>query len=702
MKKRLISLLIANLFVAIPAFAQDFKVEGSVSAGVLNNRQDELGDGAKAQEYRDLASGGLSAVDIKGRGSSYWFDLFGENFGRDDQYIGLKGGADKVLKYWLSSDSLRHNFLFNGRTPYANPGSDVQRPAANFPQLNQGTWTNVDVSYKRRDDAVGMELSVLNPFYLRIDGNRVRTSGNKYGASSQGLSPGNGFVDQIFPVEYETRNATVEGGYSTKTMHFSLAWLTSKFENDTESIAWQNGYWGNGLDRTYLPPDNKYQRIAANATFRKLPLNSTVALRYTSDELKSSNTFATEVLNGTTGQLGTTGPNVPGFDGKIENDTLTLSIASNPTKGLDTRLYYNKSKRDDKSSHVTFIGTASSNAPYENELYSYDKKNWGFDAFYRINKSNRIGGGYDYLDAEFTRFDFDKSKTKKWFAEWKNTAFDSLTTRLKYTDLSRDSNFLLANDGANANDVAYWNRFLKAYDVTDLDQKNWKLTMDWVPVEFLDLSFEGTFKDNDYRGQVLGRLNDERKEYYVSASYGDPEKARVTVFYDQERVEYGSRHRVVGSATTAGAYDPATAPTATNYNWEGTNKDRNYAFGFSADIPATDKLKVKASVIHYKTDGAMDFSAPPVIAAATYPQPIGAYDDSKRTTFDIKGIYALSKQWSVTGGYAYEKFSYKDAQFDGYRYVITAASRADSYLNGYMANPNFNNSIFYGMVSYKF
>ena len=82
MNKRLISLLIANLFVAVPAIAQDFKVEGSASVGVLNNRQDEQGDGAKAQEYKDLSSGALSAVDVKGRGSSYWFDLFGENFGR--------------------------------------------------------------------------------------------------------------------------------------------------------------------------------------------------------------------------------------------------------------------------------------------------------------------------------------------------------------------------------------------------------------------------------------------------------------------------------------------------------------------------------------------------------------------------------------------------------------------------------------------
>jgi MtrB/PioB family decaheme-associated outer membrane protein len=704
MKKRLLSLLIANLFVAAPAFAQDFKVEGSVSAGVINLRQDELGDGAKGQEYRDLSSGGLSAIDVKGRGSTYWFDLFGENFGRDDQYIGVKGGADKSFKYWLSSDSLRHNFLFNGRSPYANPGSTDQRPPAAFPQLNQGTWTNVDISYKRRDDVVGFELKAFDPWYLRVDGNKVTTSGNKLAASSQGTSPGNGYVDLVVPVDYETRNATVEGGYSTKTMHFALSYLTSKFENANESITWQNGYFGNGIDRTYLGPDNKYSRFGANATFRKLPGNSTFAVRYTSDELKSDAGLATSVLGTTTGGNVLTGPNTSSYSGRVDNETFTLALSSNPAKGLDTRIYYNYLKRDDKSTAVEFNaqGATGAGGPFDNEGFSYKKHNWGFDAFYRINKTNRIGGGYDYLDTERTRFDFDETKDKKWFAEWKNTSFDTLTTRIKYTDLSRDSNFLLGNDGANANDVLYWNRFLKAYDVTDLDQTNWKLTIDWSPVEFLDLSFEGIKKENKYRDQVLGRLNDERKEAYVSMSYGDPASARFTAFYDQERVEYNSKHRVVGAATAPGAYDPATPDTAANYNWSGTNKDKNYAFGVTVDFPATEKLMLKASVIHYKTDGAVDFAAPPVIAALTYPQPIGAYDDSKRVSMNFKGIYAIDKRWTVTGGYAYEKYSYKDAQYDGYRYVIAAAARADSYLNGYMANPNYANSIFYGMVSYKF
>jgi hypothetical protein len=185
-------------------------------------------------------------------------------------------------------------------------------------------------------------------------------------------------------------------------------------------------------------------------------------------------------------------------------------------------------------------------------------------------------------------------------------------------------------------------------------------------------------------------------------SYGDPASARFTAFVDQERVEYNSKHRVVGTATAPGAYDPATPDTASNYNWSGTSKDKNYAFGVTVDVPATDKLMIKASVVHYKTDGSVDFSAPPVIAAATYPQPIAQFDDSKRVSFNVKGVYALSKQWSVTGGYAYEKYTYKDAQYDGYRYVITAATRQDSYLYGYLANPNYSNQIVYAMATYKF
>jgi hypothetical protein len=65
-------------------------------------------------------------------------------------------------------------------------------------------------------------------------------------------------------------------------------------------------------------------------------------------------------------------------------------------------------------------------------------------------------------------------------------------------------------------------------------------------------------------------------------------------------------------------------------------------------------------------------------------------------------VYAFSKTVSLTGGWAYEKYDYVDAQYDGYRYTIPAANRADSYLMGYLKDPNYKANIFYGWVTWKF
>jgi hypothetical protein len=84
------------------------------------------------------------------------------------------------------------------------------------------------------------------------------------------------------------------------------------------------------------------------------------------------------------------------------------------------------------------------------------------------------------------------------------------------------------------------------------------------------------------------------------------------------------------------------------------------------------------------------------------PVPIGEWDDSKRTSFNIKGVYLISKAWTFTGGYAFEKYEYTDSQYTGYRNTVPSSSRQDSYLDGVYANPQYKTNIVYGMVTYRF
>ena len=96
---------------------------------------------------------------------------------------------------------------------------------------------------------------------------------------------------------------------------------------------------------------------------------------------------------------------------------------------------------------------------------------------------------------------------------------------------------------------------------------------------------------------------------------------------------------------------------------------------------------VKASFMYYKTDGRSTSPRRPSSRRRPTRSRSACYDDSKRTAFNLKGVYAFSKTISLTAGYAYEKYDYKDAQYDGYRYTIPAANRADSYLMGYIREP---------------
>jgi hypothetical protein len=723
MKKKLISILIANLFVAAPAFAQsdEFKLQGSVSLGGIYNDESAV-DAAKMNDIRDLTNGALFGWDIKGGSSKYWLNFFGENIGREDQYIDLKGGMYGAFKYRLYSDSLTRNQLFGGKTPYAGAGTS-NHTNSTWPNLNTATWNTIDVGYDRRDDGGSFEWGTgNNPWFFRVDGNQVTQSGSKMGAASQGMSPGNGYVDLAFPTEYTTKNWTVEGGYKSKTMLLTASWMSSTFDTDNTSVAWTNGFWNSGTDRTYLAHGNDYSKLSLNATFRQLPLNSTFAMRWTKDELESNVPVGATVLGITSGApSGTlasqlpTGANTGEFQGKVDHETFTLALSSTPTKGLDTRIYLNDFKREDDSTHMTFTSrpvTGPTTGPitvYSNEPYSYSKRNYGIDAFYSVNKANRIGAGWDYLDMdrEDERYDYNRSKDRTWFVEWKSTMVENVNARLKYTNLDRKSDFKLGNYGADANSADYMYRFQTAFDAQDLKQDKWKFTLDATPAEFLDVGLEFNYKDNDYQPQstTLGRWGDTRREIYGSVSYGDPAVARWTLFGDYEKVEYEAQHRVTGTTTATtppGPYNPANPPTASNYNWQGSNKDANYAYGLAVDWPASEKLMVKASFMYYKTDGSLDFAAPSVISAATYPQPVGSYDDSKRTAFNLKGVYAFSKTISLTAGYAYEKYDYKDAQYDGYQYTIPAAGRADSYLMGYYKDPNYKANIFYGWVSWKF
>ena len=325
MNRKLIAVLIANLFVAPVSLAQsDFKLDGNVGLGGLYSSDSGTKDRAKLEEYQDLSNGAAGYFGLRGRSSQYAIDGYGENIGRDDMFIAFAGRSYNTFTYNLYSNWLTHNFGFGPatRSPYVNPGStNMTAPfALTGPGVLANTgvppWTSYDSSVERKDTGAGFGWQTLSPWYARVDFNQVRQDGNYLYAASNGVSPGNGFVDLAAPVDYKTNNLNLEGGYASRDIVASVAALWSKFDNANQTFSWTNPFFGLGQDTTTTPPDNDFFKISANGVMRNLFWNSQFSARYTYSTTEDSVPLLQQMLNTATGGFAPITANTTVFDGE--------------------------------------------------------------------------------------------------------------------------------------------------------------------------------------------------------------------------------------------------------------------------------------------------------------------------------------------------------------------------------------------------
>ncbi len=716
MKPKILAVILANLFAVSAGYAQEspFRIGGSVSVGGLGSDIDAE-DESKAHEYRDLESGGLLHFDLGGRAANGWFNLFGENIGRRDQFADLSVGLYGLFKGRLYLNDIIHNSVWNGRTPLNGVGGATLEGATSGTgtgtMFNQdlSTWNTFDAKMKRRNIGGYAEVSPGNSVYLRVDANESRWSGLRVISGSNGPSPVYGYVDLPSPVDYVIKTVSAEAGYSSRTAHVSASLSRSNFTNDNDLLRWTNPNAGGALDTIVLPQDNEQTKWAINGALKRLPFgDSTLAARYVYAKTENSVPIQQSMLNTVHSSTPIPTPtNVANFDGEIVHRTASVSLTSQWTRELDSRVYWNSYKKENESTEVVFVDQG-----LEPHIFSYDKRNAGVEVGYRLARQTKLLLGYDFVDLDRDRADYDNTEDKKAYLEVKSGAWDVATLRARVQRLKRRSNFLEGDIGVDANDPLYLQRYVGKFDAANVDQDLVKFSADFAPAPLLDVGVEAIFKENDYKDTLLGRTNDRRREIYASVSYGDAQKWRVTAFADVERIKYDSFHRNIStvagggvcSATNPNCFDPINGPSVTgSYNWSAKLEEKNYAMGLGADMVYSDRLKFNASYTYQKTRGSTDLTTPLFPAPFVTPTDVDNVDDVKIHTLNVKGTYKASPKLDVTAGYAYEKYDYTDTAFENYTYIVPGSTPdARAYLSGQWGFNNYKANILYVYLTYRF
>jgi outer membrane protein OmpA-like peptidoglycan-associated protein len=756
MSKKLLCSLIASLFAA-PVLAQSdsdpIRVEGGATAGGIYNRTNAF-DKAQFDLYQDLNNGALSNVWARGRNSTNWFEGYGENFGRDDQYMFLRGGIYDVFKAGGYLNDMPHIFSTNAFTPYNGTGGTVLTatfPLSSLPNPTPpANWNNFTLGYQRRDAGGYFEWQKQSPWYFRVDGNEITFSGTKVGSAANGSSPGNGFVDLAIPTNWTTKNIGAEAGYQSGKATYSVRWDYSKFDNSNQTLQWTNPFFGgNQLDTSFLAPDNTFNKFTLTGNYRDLPWRSVISARYTWSKTTSNTPLALSALD-SGGTFTPTQPDQNNFNGEKINQSFQLAWTASPAKGWETRAYYNWTKLQNHSDVIQF-----GNAPLqplggslgcgnfevggvptqisgncENRLFSYTKNNAGVDAWWKFAPGNRLGVGYDYNNIDQTRVDYDKAHWSTVWAEYKNTMLDTFSGRFKYQYIKKDSTSNFSNNGlpGGANNNEFLLPFTSAFDMQASTTNQAKLNLDWTPLNNVGLWFEGLWSKTDFDDVTLGRTEQEKQGYYLGGNWNISSAVKLNAFGSWEQAKYPSNHRYIGTVaggpnppsgwcTTANpnCYDPSAPPfqqspgsTTASYNWNSSTKDETWMIGAGADWQAMDRLVFTASYLYIKNTGNADFGIQAPIVLNNPPVlPITNFDNSTQQFFNLKAAWAYNKSWSFTGGYAFNKFSHNDIATNGYTYVAPAANASPtntslSYLNGYDAFTDGHQNIFYAYVTYKF
>ncbi|MBM4337978.1 MAG: hypothetical protein FJ110_00380 [Deltaproteobacteria bacterium] len=668
--KIIISVMIFSLLPFGSAFSQDKSVQGEISlTGQYVGIEGERGGKAKFTEYRDLQENGgvYGRLQLNLDTEKYFMNLKAGDFGYDTFYYQLDGGRWGKFEVDLFYREIPHHITFDARTFWLGAGGDtlIGTPGP------VSSWNTFDYSSERRQLGGGLKLNLIKPFFFDASYEREERYGTKpTGAAGDPTDSGNAALELPEPTHYLTNNLKFQTGYAKKPLYLSLNYFYSDFNNSNTVLNFSNPITGTS-DLRSLPPDNTYHKGSLKGTL-KLPWNTKFSTNVGFSRGRSETSAFPTALGPPTGRTE--------FKGKVRTLNYDAVLTSNPVRFLDVRVFYKFYKRDNQSDNP--LGLIEG-------FLDYKTNNVGAEAGLRLPARLYLTGGYEYLK---TKRDFHADPVDvlphnadhKYFIDLKWSGSDVLDARVGYEKFKRDAKYQSPQTSAQLD---------RRYAYAEQDRDTLKAAIDLFPLENLNLGLEYRHRKIDYTDTHLGMKKEKRDEVSFNVDYA-----------------IGKMVKLFGN-TDFGLIKFTPDLQRSGLNWSAEEKDKTYGYALGAEIYAIPNKLTFILKHHYlKSNGNVDmtidpglFAAAGIVGANNDVVDISKWDDYTLYGFKIKGIYNFTKCLSVSLGYGYQRFNYKDAQLDGYQFVLGGGAGSNgAYLTGAYKDQSYKAHLVFGGITFKF
>lgn len=640
---------------------------------------------------------GIGSLDINRRAdydsdSGQHWRLLGTNLGLDSRRLKADYGLQGRFKLGFEFDQLPNNRLDDARTPFTGIKQanlklpDNWQPARTTDKFSalQSSLQTVNISTRRRQYKATGSWLLAKHWSLGFDYKHEKkvgtdTIGGAFGISS--FLPFSAILPK--PVDQDTDNLNVKLTYADPRAQFELGYSASFFNNQVNSLSWQNPYsmprlaaYPQGQGRLALEPDNVAHQIRFSAGWRFNPVTR-LSAAFSYGKMLQNNRLLPFTVNP---QLQVSQA-LPSNKSHAQVDTLhaNLNLSTRLFRKLQLRTRYRYDERDNQTRRNRFfvlrndsenqLSRATSTTVRYNVPYGRKQHQLMLDAGYRILRHGKLSAGYTFVYANRKFSQATDTQQHSAHIKLSVSPLPTLNSWLKYEHVIRkadnfkhDAIFKAAHSTAFLNSFPTNQRFqndplLRQFNLANRRQHKIGFSTTYSPVEALDFNLVANYSRDDYNQTVTGLKRWHQLSTTLNVDYALNNRFNTYSFFTYERID--SKQQGFQHDSNAQAIAPRNAADV----WQVDNLDQVYTAGTGfrwQAIEDTLALRLDYTVSYANTQ--IDPRAGSAINSASLPALT-----TRLHSLALRADYTVAENTLLRLNYRFESFKTQDFAQDGIR-----------------------------------